>query len=200
MLRSSGNKQAGFTLLEMLIALFLFSLLSAGATLALTQTLTTQDRLKSAQSVTENIAVQRSILVDDLTHFSNRPARNENGQFRPYRLVVSQTPLLAFVRGGRANPGGLQVRPSEQYIEYDFVDGALIRRAWPINPAPDAVPHERVMVSDLLRVDVTLLRDQSETRQIFSPRGDTQTLPPLLEMTLVWPDGKRVTHIVELGS
>ena len=48
MINNSCINQRGFTLVEVLVSLFIFSIISIGATIALTQSLKTKEQLASA--------------------------------------------------------------------------------------------------------------------------------------------------------
>jgi type II secretion system protein J len=102
---SSAKKShlAGFTLLEMLIALSLFAMLGVLSTRLLTTSVQVDERLK--QQFTEQDSTRQlfSILHDDLEQIVPRQTR-QNGQLQPFFVQNSESGSISFVRGGYSNP------------------------------------------------------------------------------------------------
>jgi len=128
---------AGFTLIEVLVAVVVFAILSAtayGALNALSRSAAMQrehaERLSRLQ-----LTVAR--LDADLRQLTNRPMRNPRGQTEPPLLG---SPLsLTGVRAGWHNPAGLK-RSDLQRFNWHFEDGELLRRAWPVTDPLDFEP------------------------------------------------------------
>jgi len=127
---------AGFTLVEMLVALLIFGLLSAAGVGVMAYAADNQgvagrrmDRLGEFQRA-------RAVLKADLLQAAPRRIRQRNGQ--PSRnaftgatdgspaLRNGASPMLALVRRGWDNPDA-EPRPSLQYVEYRLVEGRLER-------------------------------------------------------------------------
>ena len=75
----SNNKSSGFTLIEVLVSISIFSILSALAYGALNQSLSTSDKL--SEKIDRNQAIQRGIRIieQDLMQLAKRPIRSEIG-------------------------------------------------------------------------------------------------------------------------
>ena len=104
------SREAGFTLVEVLVSLFIFALISAGTLTAMFQTFAAKDRLDIASTELSDIAAFRAILRADMTAMELRPMRDGVGGLEPY-LVTTRNPedsdaLLTFTRLGRSNPAG----------------------------------------------------------------------------------------------
>ena len=122
----------GFTLVEMLVALFIFGLLTAaGATVMRF----TSDNQAIVRAHAERLAAfqrTRAILKADLTQATARRVRGADG--RPIREAfyggneIAGAPLLRFTRRGWDNPDA-EPRASVQYVEYRLVAGRLERAA-----------------------------------------------------------------------
>lgn len=155
--------EAGFTLIEVLISLFIFSLISVGTMTALTQSLRGKTRLDEAVANINKLNSARAILSADLSTLTLRPMRDELGGVRPYSLTTDGEPLLTFTRRGRENPGGLEARGDLERVEYHLINNEFIRRSFAHeNPSSDPQHFDRVLLSDIQ--DITLRGHSAEQR------------------------------------
>ena len=127
MINNPNNSQRGFTLIEVLVSLFIFSIISIGATTALTQSLKTKEQLASVMDELNEINIARTIIKNDMSAITLRASRDELGDKRPYSLFSDSTVLLSFTRRGLENPGGLEKRGDLERVNYVFEEGSLIR-------------------------------------------------------------------------
>ncbi|MEH6556963.1 MAG: type II secretion system minor pseudopilin GspJ [Oceanicoccus sp.] len=109
---------AGLTLLEVLIALSIFSLIGVASYRVLNTTITSQ-RIGAVLSA-ELSAVQKTMLIvdRDLQQVVPRPIRTTTAQMANYLLVNNENYPLELTRGGRRNPLELP-RSSMIRIAYD---------------------------------------------------------------------------------
>ena len=127
MINNPNISQRGFTLIEVLVSLFIFSIISIGATTALTQSLKTKEQLASVMDKLSEINIARTIIKNDISAITLRASRDELGDKRPYSLFSDSTVLLSFTRRGLENPGGLEKRGDLERVNYVFEEGSLIR-------------------------------------------------------------------------
>lgn len=127
MINNPNISQRGFTLIEVLVSLFIFSIISIGATTALTQSLKTKEQLASVMDELNEINIARTIIKNDMSAITLRASRDELGDKRPYSLFSDSTVLLSFTRRGLENPGGLEKRGDLERVNYVFEEGSLIR-------------------------------------------------------------------------
>ena len=152
------HKEAGFTLVEVLISLFIFSLITAGTMTALTQSIRGKDRLAVSMEELNELNAARAIIKADMSTLTLRPSRDELGGFNPYVLTTDGEALLSFTRRGRENPSGIEARGDLERVEYHFEDGALIRRSYAHeNPAQLPTKFDRTLFDDLKAVDVSAI-------------------------------------------
>jgi len=148
--KGTGHKEAGFTLVEVLISLFIFALISVGTMTALTQSLQGKDRLAASMEEINQLNSARAILRADMSALTLRRSRDELGGINPYVLTTDGEALLSFMRRGTQNPSGLETRGDLERVEYHFENGALIRRSYAHeNPAQEAASFDRVLLDDL---------------------------------------------------
>ena len=135
---------AGFTLIEVLIALSITALVSMIAYTSLSSVLTGVGRLRETTDRTYEINRAFMILSRDLRQFVNRPVRDEFGEPEP---ALSGGELarftLSFTRSGWHNPGAYP-RSNLQRVNYRIEDDALWRDTYVVldragNTEPNSV-------------------------------------------------------------
>ena len=161
MFLKNSRKTAGFTLVEMLIALFIFSLISAGTMTALTGAISARGQVKQRLAEIGDVEVMRALIKSDMRHMILRENRDSFGAAEPLVLTGGYDDnLLTFTRSGRTNPGGLQKRGDVQRVSYIFEGGELIRRALPSeNPAQIGEPIDRVLMRNLIDIDIEFIKN-----------------------------------------
>ncbi len=155
--RNARRRAAGFTLLEVLVALFIAALMFAMGYGAISQAITTRAALKEKQARLIELQTAVRVLEQDFVQLTPRPVRQPigdepsqpalqgspggtqssgfvsslgSGSSSVSTLTTSGTPpLVALTRAGWANPTGLQ-RPAEQRVAYFFENGTLRREYW----------------------------------------------------------------------
>jgi len=126
-MRAPRSSEAGFTLIEMLISLLIFGMLTAAGVTLLTLTVRTQE---TSDRVIESLSAVRrtaALLNADLAQAAPRVHRNGDGQ--PVAAFLggsgNEALLVAFVRRGWEDENAF--RSSLQRVEYRLRDGRLER-------------------------------------------------------------------------
>ena len=178
MSRRSG--QAGFTLVEVLIALAITAFVS---TIAYTSFTTVLNGVESTQANSERIyAVNRAwmIVSRDLEQFIARPIRDEFGEIEPamHGGLAARFPL-SFTRSGWHNPLG-HPRPELQRVNYRVEEDTLWRDTYPVL---DRSGETEVQ-------EVALLEGVEELRVLFLDSFDNaRTVGQTSELdTRQWPE------------
>ncbi|MEP3890811.1 MAG: type II secretion system minor pseudopilin GspJ [Hellea sp.] len=201
-----GHEEAGFTLVEVLISLFIFALITAGTMTAMTQSLQGKDRLAASMEELNQLNAARAIMRADFSALTLRTSRDELGGINPYVLTTDGEALLSFTRRGKQNPSGLEKRGDLERVEYHFEDGALIRRSYAHeNPAQAALSFDRVLLDDLqdtkLYAVVYQFNALSKIEGVRLQPSATDALKPnaiLIEVTDQY--GELTEHLFEIGT
>jgi len=118
------KNDGGFTLVEALVSLFVFSLIAAGCTVLLMQGVESQKRVAMAQASLRELQAARSLLANDMLQLAPRRVRNPDGGHAAVFLGGEQG--VSFVRvAAEPNAGG--VRTTLAYITYGVEDGRVMR-------------------------------------------------------------------------
>jgi general secretion pathway protein J len=125
-------RAGGFTLVELLVALMIFALLSGAGVVLLRGSIDTQRAVRSRLDALADVQRAAATLESDLAQTVARVGRTEAGTYAPAffgRAAQSDAALMEFVRGGWSNPSG-QRHPSLQRIAYWWRAGRLERVAY----------------------------------------------------------------------
>jgi general secretion pathway protein J len=127
--------ERGFTLVEMLIALAIFGMLTAAGVTLLSFSVRAQDMADARLEKAGDLRRAAALIGADLNQAVARPYRDEAGARRRAfeggdGSGAGGGPLLAFVRSGWDNPDG-RARSSLQRVEYRLESGRLERIAFP---------------------------------------------------------------------
>lgn len=121
----------GFTLVEMMLALFIFGLVSAAGVGVMRFSMDNQERVRAQVGRLAELQGARALLKADLSQASTRRTRGADGRPAGRAFFGNEQagggPLLALVRRGVDNPDAAP-RPSLQYVEYRLVEDRLERR------------------------------------------------------------------------
>ena len=140
--RSLRARAAGFTLLEVLVAVGIFALFSAMAYGSLLRILDTRDRLQTERDFWRGLSISLLLVEEDLAQARSRTVRGPNGldilpAFRgqPVDSRALGEPSLEFTRGGQMVLGD-GARSDLQRVGYRLREGTLSRLVWPALDQP----------------------------------------------------------------
>ncbi len=131
---SSRQAQAGFTLVEMLVALSIFAVIAAMGVTLLRSSIDTQDAVQGRLKTMGGINRLRAVMANDLAQALQRSTRGPAGEGVP--AFVGSASGFAFVHGGAAALDG-SPRPNIERVAYALTGGEW-RRA--VQPMLDGTP------------------------------------------------------------
>jgi general secretion pathway protein J len=206
----------GFTIVEVMVALFIAAIMFAIGYGAINQALRDRDSINASQQRVTEIQRGMRVVAQDFAQLVARAARDTSGTGQLMPAVFSNATdniLVTFTRAGWTNPAGLQ-RPAEQRVRYRFLDGSLIREYWSVvDPALNNEPRKRILITRVTSAEVRFLDPASRnwrtdwpatqpSGQVNPAQIDMTLLPrPLLiEFTLVLEDWGRVQRVFEIPT
>jgi general secretion pathway protein J len=180
----------GFTLVEMLVAMAIFSLLAVAASSLLGVSLRNADTFDKADAATRELQIARTIMRADFSQIARRSVREAYGAPVPAMFTggsaAPDKPIVAFVRHGWDNPGGADARASLQYVEYAVTDGALVRRSRPyLDPTPETPVTTAKLLSGVGAAGMSFLsRGQWSDRWLAAPPQNSLPDAVAVDITL----------------
>lgn len=203
-MNATPSPQSGISLMETLIALFVVALLATAGGVMLTQSLRGTRLIEVRGNDARELQTALAVLRDDFAAFVDRPNRADASSDLPTRFegqpIRYDGRIMTFVRNGWSNPADLP-RSDLQRVEYQFDNGALIRRSW---SAPDAGPGtavaEQIVLSGLEDISVQYGREQIWKPDWIVPASMVDApLPDKIQLVFTFGEGDTLTAKFRLG-
>ena len=177
-------RQSGFTLVEMLVALAIFAMISAAGVSVIGYSLAESGPVAAASARLDALQLARTVMRNDFGQIAARPVRGRFGERDREGFTGGFVPgnasFLGFVRRGWENPGGLEPRSSLQFVSYVLEDGELRRVIRPMLDPTQQTPEETVtLLAGVENLHVSFFANgQWSERWIAS--GSGQMLPTVI--------------------
>ena len=200
----NNNITRGFTLLEMLVALSLFSVVSVMAYGGLQGVISTkQSTQKSADRISELQLVMMRI-SNDLRQAIPRKIRDQYGDFsHAMESSKSGDDIISWTRAGYRNPAHLK-RSNVQRVAYKLQQQKLIRVTWPVlDRAQETEEMETEVLEDIESIDWRFLNNRDEWLSDWPEEGTNAqlyALPKAIEFTFELKDLGKVKRLILLVS
>ncbi len=206
----------GFTLIEVVIAVFISAIMFAIGYSAINQSLRDRVALTASQDRVTEIQRGMRIIAQDFAQIVARPARDLQGAGDLQPAIVARgtdTVVVTFSRAGWSNPIGIQ-RPAEQRVRYRFEEEQLVRDHWlSLDAALNTEPRTRVLLTKVKAVEVRFLdpasRDWRTEWPGAVPTGPINAMniditlrprPMIIELTIELEDWGRITRLFEIPT
>ncbi|MFI4889631.1 MAG: type II secretion system minor pseudopilin GspJ [Steroidobacterales bacterium] len=202
--RASGG---GFTLVEMLVALLILSIMSAMGYGIYRQARIGAERAGDSLKRTREIEFGMRIMVQDFSQAVPRPVRDPLGETRQPALRggIGATTLVDLTRGGWSNTAGLQ-RTTLQRVSYQLNKGVVQRSYFTVL---DATANSQPVIQDLLTdvnsIQVNYLDPNHNWVQqwpppALPPNEALATRPVAVEIIIDFKDWGKVRRLVEVAG
>jgi len=200
----SINTKRGFTLLELLVALSIFSILSVMAYGGLQTVISTkQATQKSADRIAE-IQLVMMRMSNDLRQALPRKIRSEYGDFL-YAMQSSKNSneTMSWTRAGYRNPARLK-RSNVQRVAYKLKDQKLIRLTWPVlDRAQDTKIMETEVLLNVESIKWRFLNNEKEWVIRWpeeAEKAELYPLPKAVEFTFELKDWGKIRRLILLAN
>jgi general secretion pathway protein J len=186
---SSTDRYRGFTLLELLLAIAIFSIIASFAYAGLDVVLDTKQQTEEHLEQLSKMQLGMHLLQMDIEQAVDRPVRNEYGDREPALRSSEQAELLLeLTRSGYANPMK-QPRSQLQRVAYLLEEETLYRISWPVlDRAQDTEPRRQALFSGVESLSLSFfdkeMKQQTRWPPLSSGSEADNGLPKGIEMVI----------------
>ena len=184
--RQNRRSQSGLTLLELLIALGIFSIVSVMAYSGLQSIIIDDERIEYHSK--QLISLQRVFMTlgQDISLLTGRTIRDRYGDIQP-AFVASELGeyRIEFTKSSWFNPANLP-RSDLQRIAYALSDNKLIRYNWiTLDQAQDSQPFATTLIENVDGISIRMMDEAKQWHDHWPPIGVTTVSQPAgVEITL----------------
>lgn len=196
--------QTGFTLLELLVALAVFAIMSIAAYSGLSSVLFTQSAVDAEAQRLTQIQMAFYFLEQDIEQMAPRSIRDDYDQSQPALKSGSLgDELITFTRTGWDNPLGRQ-RANLQRLSYRLEGQQLLRLYWvTLDRGVLSKPRETVLLDGVQEMTVRFLDGAEAWQTQWPPSGDSgkalDILPEAVEISITLDDWGTITRLFPLS-
>ncbi|MEO0368285.1 MAG: type II secretion system minor pseudopilin GspJ [Pseudomonadota bacterium] len=199
LIKSNKGKQTGFTLIEIMIAVFIFAIIAAIIFPALIQFLDVRERILERQQKTAELQKLFLFLERDLRFASNRLGKDEYGDPAKSAIVINDDYLLDLTT---LYPDlQLQGAGVPRRVTWELDDDSLIRKQYPVmDPDGDTRFVQRTLLEDVEDIEIELSFIE-EGRSSTTKRWSEETkLPDLISIKVELEDDTEYERVFTMLS
>ena len=149
----------GFTLIEILVALFIFAIMGVLAAMSLKSMIRAHQHLKKSDQQLLQLQITMTLLRRDLMQAINRPIQNADG-VKEAAFMASGGNLLVFTRTGLFNPLNTSRQSDMQRVGYRLEGHQLVRLTWDVlDQPPRAKPESQILMRDVQSLQWQFIAD-----------------------------------------
>lgn len=174
---NKNNKMLGFTLLEVLIAIFIFTIVSIIMVSGLRTVLNSQSITEKQSDKLANLQLALLLMSRDIEQAINRPITSAKGNVEP--SFVGTPTNVTFTHAGFANPEGQLHRSTLQRTEYTLEKTRLVRGTWQVlDQTAKTLPDKRILLDNLSDLRFEYLNPQGKFTNNWPEGGQSQSALP----------------------
>ena len=204
----SRPKDQGMTLLEVLVALTIFTLMAGAGYTGLQQGLAIQDSLQQKRQYWRRLDTVMGLLQQDLDQARNLSQRIPLTSTQPF--IGSGEPdsgaqgeLLVFTRGGHASFSDGVVSPYLR-VAYRLREGVLYRVSWPrLNMPEGEQGTEAVLINNVSDIKLRFLDTSRQWSAYWPAVPDVLPsirLPGAVQLTITLDDNQTFERVFHVGA
>jgi general secretion pathway protein J len=197
-------RQQAFTLVELLVAIFVFAIVSAIAMGGYNELVKQSDIVSAGAGRTREVQSAMQRLVLDFTSLEPRPVREPLGDSVQPALRADERndQLVELTHSGWSNPAGVP-RSTLQRVAYRLEDKQLVREYWVVlDRTLTGEPERAVLVDKVTRVGLRFMDANRTWQEQWPPLGNPSAdmRPIAVEVTLELEDWGEIKRLIEVSG
>lgn len=164
------HKSSGFTLIEILIALFIFSIMSLLVTLGLTSVFKSKEILEQKLQATSELQIAVALLNQDLQQIIPRQISLANDYIEP--PLYGNKYAINFTRAGIINPDAQAKHSGLERVEYTLQNHNLIRNSWgSLDRLSDQPDNSKSLLTEITKFSIVYTDANQRQYSYWPPQG-----------------------------
>jgi general secretion pathway protein J len=200
------NRYAGFTLMEMVIAIAIFGIIATVGYGSLIRFLDHGEILARHDERLRQLQLGFGLLERDIRYLVNRPVRNEYGDEEAALISNSYSPPVPgeLLRLTTSAPDTLLGGLSRlQRVAWRLEDGKLYRVTWPVlDRAGASKEAARMVLADVATVELRLLRspEKGQLEPVVLDPNEGPAIPDAIEILLTDTGNRVYRRLIEVAG
>lgn len=188
------NQKIGFTLIEILIALFIFAIISVMLASSLRSVIDAFQRTEQKGDQLNVLRYTLLIFSREITHAIDRPIKDNGGKDEP--ALIGDNHHISFTYTGLAN--SFTKRSNLARSEYFYAENGLWRRTYPVlDRVNETKARDRLILSPVTEVRFEYWDDQGKS---YNQWKSTDALPIGVSMTVTLQKGNSLSQFFYLPA
>jgi general secretion pathway protein J len=204
-INNSYARSTGFTLIEIMIAMAIFAILSVLAYGGLNSVINSREKTLVSMARLQSLQITMSHLQRDMQQIIHRPGRDELGSpLADLRSSQGDELIVQFTRNGLRNPAGI-VRSHLQRVAYKLDEGKLIRLSWPyVDRASADQVVENTLIENIKALELRFLDQDNNWHDnwpaITADLNSPVLLPRAIEVNLQMEDWGDIIRVFRVNG
>lgn len=197
--------RGGFTLIEMLVAMAVLSVLSVLSFRGLNSILDAEAKVQAETRRWNDVSLLVAQMGEDVAMVIDRPVRDSQDRMSPALILrgaaagtgESDEAQLIMTRLGRGDGGTAQ--GGLRRVGYRLRDGSLEYLVWPAaDQAPGAVPIAEPVLGEVTELEIRALDQAGAWLGAWPTAGAANALPRAVAVQIGFAGGERISRILPL--
>jgi general secretion pathway protein J len=196
------KKQTGFTLLEILVALFIIAIIAIMIIRGLQVVIASKNGIERSASQLQQVEFSMRLIGSDMRNLINRPIKQAGGQTIPALFLHDDASnTLEFTRAGLSNPLA-QPRSTLLHAAYTLQNGQLSRLTYPVlEQAVTTKPNKRVILTNVKYLQWQFVGNDGRLYTSWpANNAQGQVLPKAVQLTMTLHKKGKVTRLFVVGN
>ncbi|MCW8934861.1 MAG: type II secretion system minor pseudopilin GspJ [Gammaproteobacteria bacterium] len=203
---NSSARLSGFTLIEVIIAMSIFAIVSLLAYTGLHSVITSKSHTEGSLERLRELQMTMLTLSGDMQQLTDRKGQDALGGTLLNVSTQNSDYILTFTRGGWRNPANLP-RSTLQRVAYRLDEDKLIRLYWThVDRADDEQLVERTLISNIESLELRFLDDKNQwqtnwpTANNLASATPSNALPIAVEVILKMHDWGEIRRLIRVAN
>jgi general secretion pathway protein J len=194
------NKQKGYTLIEILIALAVFAILATLTSSSMYYAFNTRARVTEQADRLNALQLALILIERDTEQIVLREIRGKDMHIFP--AFIGQPQYVEFTRTGFANPNSNEKRSILKRVAYLCQKDSLVRRTWISLDAVNRVDYQdKVLFTKLTHCNFSYLNQNLQNlaewrSQAVQPNQSAEPLPKAIQMNLTLSQTGNINYLL----